>query len=447
MLGGHCPVPYCSQILLISVGAAPTAPHLTDFVTVLLMSAVNQASNSVGEEEDEVFWDSEASPELRRSTRTSARKRSSTGGLLTTKPKKREKKIIRSPARTDTGASADRTPQAGAVTPAAAHPAPINPMLANMQALLSGMESRLSQATTNLHSSVTDQIEGAMTAIGDLGKRVEKNEDKIKNMMDEIGSMVDSRIAAGLEKLNLPGGVSSPATDQSGHCPLDQVDPGPSTYAAAVSSSRSGPPIHLLNSSKWKEEDFWRCRKTLRLRPIVPDGLSVNEAVVEFMKKTLRLDEEFISSVGNFNSTVVPFGPKSRYRHEVVVLFDSVEARDIVRGAAPNLASQESDTGIRLEVPYHLRSHMKALQQMSYNIKQKHHAARRNILYDDESMDLVLDFCLGADLPWRRLTAAQAKSKSKTIKQTGKEAVNDEEIDVILNGAVCGGQSGSGSQE
>ena len=50
--------------------------------------------SAVGDEEDKVFLDCGASPELCRSTRTSARKRSSNGGLLSAKPKKREKKII-----------------------------------------------------------------------------------------------------------------------------------------------------------------------------------------------------------------------------------------------------------------------------------------------------------------------------------------------------------------
>ena len=84
---------------------------------------------------------------------------------------------------------------------------------------------------------------------------------------------------------------------------------------------------------------------------------------------------------------------------------------------------------------------MKALQQVSYNIKQKHQNARRNILYEDDSLDLVLDFCLGEGQPWRRLSSGQAKSKAKVVsgKLPGREAVGDDELDLIL-GSGCGRQ-------
>ena len=175
-----------------------------------------------GEGEDEVFLDCGASPELRRSTRTSARKRSSTGGLPVSKPKKRERKMLRSPARVNSPSTGDQDP--ATARPADGLPAappvdqprpgpPQDPILVNMQSLLSGMESGLSQAITNLHSSVTVQIDGAMNAIGDLGRRVDKNEAKLNELVPDIGSIVDSRIAAAL-----PQAAGGPAIslDQDG---------------------------------------------------------------------------------------------------------------------------------------------------------------------------------------------------------------------------------------
>ena len=65
---------------------------------------------------------------------------------------------------------------------------------------------------------MTVQINETLSSIGDLGKRVEKNERRIDNIMDEI----DNRIAAGLEKINLPAAVANDLCllESSGPLPL-----------------------------------------------------------------------------------------------------------------------------------------------------------------------------------------------------------------------------------
>ena len=179
-----------------------------------------------------------------------------------------------------------------------------------------------------------------------------------------------------------------------------------------------------------KEENYWSRRKTLRLRPTCDED--AHEAAVRFMTNDLKLDSGFIRSLGNFHAERVPFGPKSRYKNELLVRFNSVEARDVVRGDASNLAGRGSEVGIRLEVPNHLRASMKALQQVAYEIKTKHHGSKRNILFDDECMDLTLDFCLEEGGRWRRLSSGQARSKAKKITGGGRSAVKDDELDGIL---------------
>ena len=120
-------------------------------------------------DEEEVFADCSASPELRRSSRTSSRKRSSacfaTSGK--SKPKAKRMSLPRTPtapasqartgeARGDSSngpsrqATVENRPPC--VTPGAPLPpaAPGDPFLTQMQAMLAGMEGRLSQATVNL---------------------------------------------------------------------------------------------------------------------------------------------------------------------------------------------------------------------------------------------------------------------------------------------------------
>ena len=120
----------------------------------------------------------------------------------------------------------------------------------------------------------------------------------------------------------------------------------------------------------------------------------------------------------------------------------STETRDAVRGAARNLAGKGPDYGIRLELPNHLKSTMKTLQSVSYDIKKRHPGSRRNVLFDDESMDLVLDICVDGD-SWRRVTSAQAKARSKKTKarKTAGDRMNldEAELDRLLE--PSGGES------
>ena len=48
-------------------------------------------------------------------------------------------------------------------------------------------------------------------------------------------------------------------------------------------------------------------------------------------------------------------------------------------------------------------------------MKQKNPAAKRNVLFDDESMDLVLDFCLREGEAWRRMNVRQAASATRRL--------------------------------
>ena len=96
-----------------------------------------------------------------------------------------------------------------------------------------------------------------------------------------------------------------------------------------------------------------------------------------------KLDHAFLSSLGPFSVQRVPSGPGSKVKDEAIVHFHSVEISDAVRRCAKNLAGKGQDYGIRLELPYHLKTAMSALQTVSYVMKQKFPTSRRNVLFDD----------------------------------------------------------------
>ena len=147
-----------------------------------------------------------------------------------------------------------------------------------------------------------------------------------------------------------------------------------------------------------------------------------------------------MESVGPFTATRVPHGPAAKIQGEVVVSFCSTDVRDAVKSAARNLAGKGNEYDVRLELRNHLKSSMKALQSVSYDIKSKYPDARRNVLFDDETLDIVLDFSLGKDQEWKRLTSVQAKSRKK--KSPGlRQTVGDVELDDILEAPSGGAAS------
>ena len=174
------------------------------------------------------------------------------------------------------------------------------------------------------------------------------------------------------------------------------------------------------------------CRTKLRLRPIGSgDG---HEAVLDFMKTHLGLDDSFVANLGPFNVQRIPSGPGAKIKDEAIVTFCSVEVSDAVKRSARNLAGKRSDYGIRLELPNHLKTAMSALQAVSYQIKQKFPGSRRNVLFDDNGLDLVLDFSTAEGNPWRRMTSQQARDRRKKSGTKGKLALESGEIDALLDG-------------
>ena len=142
-----------------------------------------------------------------------------------------------------------------------------------------------------------------------------------------------------------------------------------------------------------------------------------------------------MACLGPFQVRRVPFGPAAKIKHEAIITFQSLEVRDAVRSAARNLAGK-SEYGVRLEIPNSLKSAMNSLQSASFEIRQKFPNSRRNVLFDDESMSLVLDFCTTEGGAWRRMTARQAKERKKKAgpKAGQTSALGDEEIDDLLDG-------------
>ena len=378
--------------------------------------------------EEEVFLDAKEEVTPRRSNR---KRRSTAGSCTTPGTGKRPKMPTRhSPKSGAVGGGAAAGTAAGKPEKPTTAPGPDvtgtgDEFWTKMGGMLGALEARMKHET----DQVKEQLGVAVNTIGDLGSRVDKAERRLDGIMDEVNMIMDKRLAA------LPAGAGG----------TDREEPGPSdTYAAAVLTGQArnagmgGEAVAKalnLNPAMRKEESYWKCRQALRLRPIGQGNLT--EAVKRFLVDDLGLDSCFVESVGHFDAQRVPSGPAAKFRGEAVVHFRSVEVRDAIKSAARNLAGKGSTYGIRLELPNHLKSAMRALQSVSFDLKSKYPQARRNVLFEDESMDLVLDFCLEEGGPWKRMSSNQAIQRKKRSPPSTRDklTLNNSELDRMLDGS------------
>ena len=83
-----------------------------------------------------------------------------------------------------------------------------------------------------------------------------------------------------------------------------------------------------------------------------------------------------------------------------------------------------------------MQSSLKALESVSYNLKQKFPKIRRNIEFDDNELDLVLDFNTDPDggATWRKVTTKQVKILKQQMKLASgqAEAMSDQELSGML---------------
>ena len=369
--------------------------------------------------EEEVFLDAEEEVAPRRS----GRKRRSTAGSCVTpvavkKPK--TKMPMRHSPKKDPPSQPQQPPQPGSQTSAAmaSMGSDQDAFWAKMGGMLGGLESRMKLET----DGVKEQLGVAVETLGVLGSRVDRAERRLDGLADEVNSLVERKLAS-RGAVQMP---SVPALDTS----------GPS-YAMVSAGARlpKGRTTVTVSPEKKREDHYWRCRKMLRLRPIGP-GDTYTE-VRRFLTEHLKLGEQFMESVGPFSAQRVPAGPSAKIQGEVIVSFASTDVRDAIKGSAKNLAGKGRDYGVRLELPDHLKSAMKALQSASYEIRTKFPEARRNVLFDDETLDLVLDFSVGEGKPWKRMTSAQAmeRKRRRPADGSGKVALREGELDSLLDGS------------
>ena len=297
-----------------------------------------------------------------------------------------------------------------------------NTLLAEMRKMMEGLGAQMGgvrEDIKDIREDLGTKIAEGVQATEELKRRMDEND---LNFADKVRAVLNGSDVAGssASALSDPGQSSSTKTYAS--CFSSDGTAGPS-----VPFPPPGRPARMS-----KEDWYWQCRRSLRLWPVV--GQDIKKALREYLTDRLRLDAQFLGDMGDISIKKVPAGPSNKIAGEVIVVFSTVEVRDSVRRAAKELAGS-SDAGVRLEIPSSMKPSLQALESISYNLKQKHAGIKRNIKFDDNVMDLVLDFNVNPEGggTWRRISAVQAKAMRARKGGGGRTAnVTDQELEGLL---------------
>ena len=284
---------------------------------------------------------------------------------------------------------------------------------AEMRGMLNGLEDRFNKRMDTSDTGLHTRIEQVDKNLGTKIQVVSSDLESLKRRVADNERGLDRRIESVVSRINGAGPTNQPG-----------VRPRPISAAPAPGAS--------AQNTSYKEERYWRARRSLRLWPV--KGADLKAALSNFLVGPLQMDPEVLNDVPSFEVRRVR-ATRSKIEHEVIVVFPDIETRDAVRAAAPKLAGIK-DAGIRLEVPEFLRPSMRSLESTTFLLKKTNPALKRNLKFDDEVMDLIMDIKLTEDGQWKRIRPSEANEARKgraTPSREGSVEMDSSEIQSLFS--------------
>ena len=157
-----------------------------------------------------------------------------------------------------------------------------------------------------------------------------------------------------------------------------------------------------------------------------------------FLKERLVLKDEFIKE--DMGEVVIKRSIKQRpkNKHEVCLIFDSKQARDLVKAQGHHLTNHREEAGMRLQIPDHLQKNFRTLMSVAYDLKKTNRNLRCNIKFDEDTLGLYMDIQKDNGEPWKRihLDLAARTLGSRSCRRSGAPAkMEDDEILSLLGDA------------
>lgn len=323
---------------------------------------------------------------------------------------------------------------------------PLASIMQELALLRRAMESRFSEAekkADSLRGELVGKLDANDKAVADLQVAVTDvtlGVDENQRAIHRVRAEVERREA------ELPGKVRAIVQEA-----LDKSAPRDTPPSRLAGTGRRHRPLRddptnrdrdrssSPNLDGRTDEAYDLARRSLRLWPVSREG-DLTTRTREFLVSELLVDQDYVLGLRfkvkraaglsrGRDKDVSAAAP--RVRDEVLVTFETRRERDDVRGHAKNL--EKKGRGLRLEVPDHLWPSFRVLQNLAYELKQKTPSLRRNILFDDATKDLKLDFSTCQD-EWRSVTPHEARKSLQTCRpaKSGRVAVSASELEELL---------------
>ena len=310
---------------------------------------------------------------------------------------------------------------------------PLASIMQELALLRKAMEARFSEAdkkADSLRGKLVGKLDANDKAVSDLQMAVTDvtlSVDDNQRAIHEVSTEVERR------EVELPGKVRAIVQEV-----LDRSrGPPPSGPRHRPLGDRAQSPTNTASTKLGTEESYNLARRSLRLWPVSREG-DLSTRTREFFVNELLLDQQYVGGLSfDVKRTAAP--PRSRdkdgparIKDEVLVTFGSARERDEVRSHARNL--EKKGRGLQLEIPEHLWPSFRVLQDLAYELKQKNDSFRRNVLFDDSTRDLRLDFSQDSS-EWRSVTPAEARKtlqSCRPARRSGKASVSAVDLKPLL---------------
>ena len=314
-------------------------------------------------------------------------------------------------------------------------PLPFSDILKELTLLRQSMEGKFVEAgqkTDSLQDELVGKLEAndqavseLQLAVTDVTLGVDENRRAINQVRAEVErrevQLPDKVRAIVQEALDRPGTRPTPSGIR--HRPLG----GDSEQVPAVTTD--------------KEDGYWLARRSLRLWPVSREG-NLTERTVKFLVNELRLDQQHATGLKievKRSGARASRGREARsdVKDEILIRFENARDRDDVRSFAKNL--ERKGRGMRLEIPDHLWPSFRVLQELGYELKQKHPALRRNVLFDDVNMDLKMDFTTDGET-WKTVLPGGARQTLKKCRpgRARRASASQQELEALMGGTARG---------
>ena len=348
------------------------------------------------------------------------------------------------PSKTATMPTTRRSPARREESPAALpQPADVLRELALLRQSIDTQFADSAKKVDNLKGEIISKLDANDKAVSELQVSVADvtlSVDQNSRAIHEVRAEVERR------EIELPARVRDIVNEALGVARAANL-PGVRPRALGTTSSVAATPS--TSAPKDKDAAYTLARRSFRLWPVSREG-SLRERTVEFLVNELRLDQQYaadllfdVKRVGRQRSK----DSTTPVKDEVLVTFETVRERDDVRSYARNF--ERKGRGLRLEIPEHLWPSFRVLQDLAYELKLKHPAMKRNILFDDSVSDLKMDFCIGNE--WKTILPEEARkslAKSRPARSLSQRPrATERELEQLLEDGSTGANISMEDQE